>query len=67
MTVQLLTTHEAFERLHSLADGRGSVKVDRETLTKLLIDHTAMYNALRGTSVKVVAPIKHRERAVLRE
>jgi len=60
--VNLLTTTTAYEGLCKLADGRKrKVSVDKDTLNQLLIDHSAMINALRGsTTFKVTEPVAKR-------
>lgn len=62
--VTLLTSKAAFEKLHTLVDSRGrNVRVDRQELLRLLIDHSIMYDALRGsTSFKVEEPTTKRKR-----
>ncbi len=67
-TVHLTTPHDEFETLHRLADGRAStVRVDREALLHLLVDHSIMVRALRGSSTfKVTEPAPPRRRARLR-
>jgi hypothetical protein len=48
MTVELLTPLDDYHDLHVIADGRRStVKVDRQKLQNLLIDHSIMINALK--------------------
>lgn len=66
--VSLLTTHDAFTDLHQIADTRrSSVKVDREALLQLLIDHSVMTKALHcSNSFDVVMPVPERKRLLLR-
>jgi hypothetical protein len=70
MTTQitLLTSHDVFTKLHELADGRRAiVKINREELTHLLIDHTLMYGALRTSNgFTVTEAMQRRERPKLR-
>ena len=56
-SVDLLTDLAAFERLYELTEGRGAtVKVKRDELRGLLIDHSAMLNALKSAAVRVNEP-----------
>lgn len=55
--VTLLTSQTVYERLHQLADGRAaSVKVDRDALSQLLIDHAVLVRALRNKGGRVIEP-----------
>jgi hypothetical protein len=52
MIIELLTSLDAFDELHQIADGKKAVvKVDREYLHSLLLDHSAMINALQNKGV----------------
>ena len=53
--IKLLLSSDALHNLHAKADGKGSVKVDRETLRHLIIDYGRVTAALSST-VKVVEP-----------
>jgi hypothetical protein len=47
--IELRTTHAEFEALHEAAAKRGKIaRVDKETLEKVLADHSMMVAALRG-------------------
>jgi hypothetical protein len=69
MKVELLTTNQAFDDLHALAQGarKRPIKADRQILLNLLIDHSRMLAALRGKGVVVIEPKPHRERVKLEE
>jgi hypothetical protein len=57
MPITLLTLHSDYVTLHDLADGRKrTVKVDRDVLGRLLIDHSAMINMIRTHGQKVNEP-----------
>jgi hypothetical protein len=57
MPITLLTLHSDFEALHDLADGRRhTVKIDRDVLYRLLIDHSALINMVRTHGQKVIEP-----------
>ena len=62
--VTLLTPQEAFETLHGIANSKKHiVRVSREALFHLLIDHSVMFAALQGSpTFKVSSPAKHRDR-----
>lgn len=62
--VQLTLSTTEFERLHELADGRKStIKVDRDSLAKLLLDHGRALSALsESSSFKVEEPVEIRRR-----
>jgi hypothetical protein len=63
--VALVTPHETYAALCAVADGRkATVRVDREALSKLLVDHAAMSRALRDLNrlTEPVAQIKGRTR-----
>lgn len=65
--VTLLTAQATFERLHQQADGRGAtVSVERDTLTHLLIDHSALVKACKGAGITICEPATRRERPKLR-
>jgi hypothetical protein len=50
--IALVTSLEEFEELHRLAGQKRAVdvRVNREALSKLLIDHSVMTRALEGSS-----------------
>lgn len=49
--LSILTSQDTFERLHTLADTRGkTLRINPTDLLNLLIDHSAMLEALRHTS-----------------
>ena len=55
-TLELLTSLETFDALHIIADGRREfVKVNRQDLQNLLIDHTCLLQAV-GSSYQVTSP-----------
>lgn len=58
--VDLLTSHDTFTDLHDLADGKAkAVRVSREQLLHLLIDHSVLTAALhRSTGFTVTEPVK---------
>jgi len=66
MTVQitLLTPLATLEAMHRLTEGRkAQIRVDREALSKLLVDHHAMFHALnRSSTFTVKEPAPKRER-----
>lgn len=59
----LLTSDPELENLHQVCDTRKqSVRVDRDTLSRLLIDHVSMYRLLHAAGkISLPAPAK-RER-----
>ena len=58
-TVELITAEETLEEISHLVDTRKStVKIDRETLSRLLIDYDVMRGALRSSLFKVNTPAK---------
>ena len=58
-TVELITAEETLEEISHLVDTRKRmVRVDREALSKLLIDYDVMRGALRSTLFKVTTPTK---------
>ena len=64
MIIELLTSLETFDALHILADGKdGKVRVEKEALRKLLIDHSEMINGLKksGVMVRAEPPVIRRE------
>lgn len=64
--VSVLTPLDTFEELHKLADGRKAVvSVDREVLSRLLIDHSVLVNACKGAMIKVIEPAPKRARPSL--
>lgn len=66
-TLELLTSVDAFDALHEAADSRkGVVRVDRQALLGLLIDHSCMLNALARAAVKVTSPEPKRDREKLK-
>lgn len=61
--LELLTSVDAFHDLHIIADGRKAlVKVDRQALLNLLIDHTCMLNELQRHGVRPTCPPPPRRR-----
>ena len=61
--VRLLTMQDEFERLHAMADGRGSVRVERELLRHVLIDYSLMLGALhKASGFTVFEPNPKRQR-----
>ncbi len=55
--VHILTPIATFERLHKLADGKGvMVSLERDVLTRLLIDHSVLVTACKGAAIKVIEP-----------
>ena len=57
MPVTLLTTKDDFETLHDLVDGlKRTVKIDRDVLGRLLVDHTKLINMCRTHALKVIEP-----------
>jgi hypothetical protein len=55
--LNLLTFIHQLDELHKLVDGKtGRVTVDVQLLRSLLLDHSAMYNALKQTQIKVSEP-----------
>lgn len=63
-SVNILTTQEQFDGMHQLADGRATtVKVDKQALLRLLMDHSTLVKALQMRNVTVVEP---RERPRIR-
>ena len=66
--LDLLTSVDVFHDLHVVADVRKNiVKVNRQALLNLLIDHTCMLNALQRAAVKVTGPAPLRKRETLIE
>ena len=64
MKVDLHTTDDGFETLHEIAGSRkATVRVDRQALLHLLMDHTSMVNALQLSGCKIHTP---RERVRLK-
>lgn len=60
--VELLTNTTAFDALHASADSRRAlVRVDRQALLNLLIDHSVMVKAL-GPRAAEKAPARRRLR-----
>lgn len=65
--VELLTSTEVFHDLHVAVDNRRqSVRVDRQAVLNLLIDHSVMLNALKGAGVAANSPAPQRHRAVIK-
>lgn len=62
--ILLLTSDDTFNDLHELADSHAkAIKINREELARLLVDYTAMYNALRAKGlVQVPTPARTRAR-----
>lgn len=62
--VNLTLTKAQYEDLHEVSDSRAkTVRVDREALAHLLVDHAVMVRALHASSsFKVVEPPLRRER-----
>jgi hypothetical protein len=61
--LDLLTSINDFDELHLIADSRrATVKVDRQRLLNLLIDHTCLLNALPADrQPRAPAPQRRRE------
>lgn len=65
--LELLTSVDDFHDLHLIADSRkATVKVDRQKLLNLLIDHTCLLNALPADR-QPVAPAPQRRRETIVE
>lgn len=65
--IELQLTTDQFHQLHKLADGRrASVPVDRELLTKLLVDHSAVLRSLHESGIKLSEPLPARQRTRLK-
>jgi hypothetical protein len=65
--VNLLTNQNDFEKLHALADRRGTmVSLERQILTQLLVDHSVLVTACKGAGVRITEPKPHRERPRLK-
>ena len=64
----LLTPLSAFEELHRLVDEKraAAVMIEREALSKLLVDHSALVTACKGAGIKIVEPTPKRGRIVLK-
>lgn len=55
--VTLLTNQDTYERLHRLANSRAAtVKMDRDALSQLLIDHAVLVRTLRNKGGRVIEP-----------
>ena len=66
MAMELLTSLETYEALHMLADGRKAVvKVERQALLNLLLDHWQMLTELKKHGVQTSAPPPKRRRETL--
>ena len=63
--IQLLTSLDTFQKLHHAAEScrKIGVPVDRDTLTQLLTDHSALVAACQRAGIRVLEP--KRERATL--
>lgn len=56
-TINLTTTQQQYEQLHQVADSkRNDVKVDRQHLLNLLIDHSVLVREARSGGIKVTEP-----------
>lgn len=65
--LELLTSVDTFHDLHIIADSRKAViKVDRQALHSLLLDHTCMLNELQRHGVKASCPPPPRRRERLK-
>lgn len=64
--VNLTTTEEILEGVSHLVDTRKQVvRIERQTLSNLLLDYDRMRQALRGSQFKVNTPAPRRERVKL--
>lgn len=64
--VRLLTLLTDFERLHLLANTHArAVRVDCDTLTQLLVDHSALVTACKAAGIKIIEPVPPRKRAII--
>lgn len=64
--VRLLTLLTEFERLHRLAnDHKRTVSLDCDTLTHLLVDHSALVTACKAAGIKIIEPVPPRKRAII--
>jgi hypothetical protein len=53
--IKLLTSQDAFHRMHQLINGRkDTLKIDKQMLTNLLVDYSVMLAALSKVSGFVV-------------
>jgi hypothetical protein len=63
MEVRLLTTQDEYDTLHHLADTRAAtIRVGKEALSHLLIDHGVALAALQDKGVKISSPLRQRVR-----
>ena len=63
MKLTLLTSNSVFEDLHQLSNTqKQTVKIDRDALSRLLIDHSNMVTALGHNRVTIAAPKRDRVR-----
>jgi alkyl sulfatase BDS1-like metallo-beta-lactamase superfamily hydrolase len=63
--MDLSVSQSELERLHEAADARGdTVRVNRQALLNILMDHARMVSALkeRGVKINEPKPVRHRER-----
>ena len=59
INVNLLSSDETLEEISHVIDTRKRmVRVDREVLSQMLVDHDVMRNALRSAQFKVITPSK---------
>jgi hypothetical protein len=65
--IKLLTSQESFNKMHQLINGRKeSLKIDKQTLTNLLVDYSVMLAALSKVSGFVVNEPRERPRLMSR-
>jgi len=65
--IKLLTSQDAFHRLHELINGRKeTLKIDRQLLTNLLVDYSVMLAALSKTSGFAITEPRERPRLMTR-
>lgn len=63
INVTLLSSTEDLDRLAAIADGRGAVvRISRQELMNLIVDHGVMHTALTGSTTFKVTEPEHRER-----
>lgn len=62
-SLELLTSVDTFHDLHIIADSRkAAVRVDRQALHGLLLDHTCLLNELQRHGVRATCPPPPRKR-----